>query len=135
MSPYGALIDSDAFIALLMPDDALHGEAMRIYTSLKERGKAMATTNLVVAETATVLSHRARHKEAIRFLQRVKETPTIFIDETMTDRARRLFAEQTVPRRVSMVDCANAIAQATLHIEAVFSFDQFYRHNGIPYAT
>jgi predicted nucleic acid-binding protein len=55
MDDIEVLIDSDAFIGLLLEQAAHHAQVVRIFDTLKARTIPLATTSFVVAETATVL--------------------------------------------------------------------------------
>jgi predicted nucleic acid-binding protein len=53
------LIDSDASIGWMVAFDANHQQARQIFHQLKEKKSRLVTTSFVVAETASVLSHRS----------------------------------------------------------------------------
>ena len=132
-SGFDVLIDSDIFVALFMPEDLLAEEAQRLYQQLKAGiPTKFVTTNMVVAETATVLSNRAGHQVAKQFLDRVAEMDVWFINEDLERETHQLFRQQTKSRGISMVDCANVVVMRRLHIGKIFSFDKFYKDNAIP---
>ncbi len=107
-SSYDVLIDSDIFVALHEPYDILHKEAKQLLAREEERGAKLVTTNLVIMETATVLSNRVGQDEAKRFLEEVSHVDKIFIDEDLERETHKLFKQQK-GRGYSMVDCANAV--------------------------
>lgn len=127
MSKFEALVDSAAWIAIYMPDDLFHRDALMIYEGLKAQNRKMVTTSAVLGETVTVLSHRAGQELARSFLSFIQrsEIPVIFIDEDMHQQALALFRQQE-KKGTSFVDCANAVVARRLGIATVFSFDDFY---------
>jgi predicted nucleic acid-binding protein len=129
------LIDSDAFVGLLLARDAHHARSVRIFDRLKARNLPLATTSLVVAETATVLSHASGQPLARTFLDEVIAQagfPVIFIDEALYGEAVAIFRAQE-KRATSLTDCANVAVIQRLAIPQIFSFDKVYRnHFAIP---
>jgi predicted nucleic acid-binding protein len=121
------LVDSDAFIAWIRPDDILHSQASDIFRDLQQRRTQLVTTSMVVMETATVLSHRDGQAIATRFLDLLDQTqlPMIYLDEGMQRETLALFRSHN-SRGISAVDCANIVVMKRLEIEQIFSFDKFY---------
>ena len=64
-------VDTSWWVAWSRPADAHHEEAARLAAEL-ERGDRAVTTNLVVGETWTYLTGRARHAAAVDFLDRIE---------------------------------------------------------------
>ena len=71
-SDFQVLIDSDAWIALYLEHDILHAQASELFDRLLARQAVVATTSLVMAETATVLSYRGSQSLARIFLRRIR---------------------------------------------------------------
>lgn len=122
------IIDSDAFIGMMHETDALHARVIATYQHLKERQVQFATTSAVVAETATLLSHRRGQTAARKFLNDFIDSgqvPVIFITEALYQQGLTLFKEQT-KNRTSFTDCVNAAVCQQLEMHWIFSFDQVY---------
>jgi predicted nucleic acid-binding protein len=129
MSDIGVLIDSDAFVGLMLERDAHHTRAAAIFDQLNARTVHAATTSLVVAETATVLSHASGQALARTFLEQVIDKagfPVIFIDEALYTDAVDIFCSLE-QRATSMTDCANVAVLRRFEIPTIFSFDKVYR--------
>lgn len=124
-SQYQVLIDSDAFVGWLYEGDGHHSEASQIFAHVEKQRLVPVTTSLVVAETATVLSHRQGQKLALVFLELVKRYPIIHITRRRQQEALALFQEQRA-RGTSVTDCANVAVMREYHIPAIFSFDKVY---------
>lgn len=130
MNDIEVLIDSDAFVGLLLERDAHHERSVAMFDRLKERNVPIATTSFVVAETATVLSHASGQALARTFLEEVIEQagfPVIFIDEPLYNEATAIFCSLQ-KRATSMADCANVAVIRRFAIPQIFSFDKVYRN-------
>jgi predicted nucleic acid-binding protein len=127
MGKFQTLVDSDGWIAIFLPDDLLHDQAVSIYKRLEHQKKKLVTTSVVIAEVATVLSHRSGQRLAGEFLAAVERSqmPVIHIDEKLYRSALELFQRQE-KKGTSFADCANVVVLEYFEIPSVFSFDRFY---------
>ena len=121
------LIDSDAFVGWLLEGDTHYERAGEIFAQLQQHQMAAATTSAVIAETATVLSHRQGQKLARTFLEILEtgDLPVIYITESFYREGLAIFKEQP-QRGTSVTDCTNVAVCQHLEIESIFSFDQVY---------
>lgn len=121
------LVDTDGWTALYLPNDSLHQKATEIYEHFKSQGKKLVTTNAVIEETITVLSHRSGQPLARQFFAALRRSnmPIIPIDETLREKAFDLFMKQE-QKGTSFVDCSNVVVMEYFHIPNIFSFDKFY---------
>jgi predicted nucleic acid-binding protein len=127
------LIDSDAFIGRYYPDDAHNATAVSGFAELQKQEKKVVTTSMVVAETATVLSHKVGQDKANYFLKAIKSSklPIIHIDAELQEQAIQIFQAQK-KKGTSVTDCANVAVVQLFEISTVFGFDKFYaKHFGI----
>ena len=124
---FQVLIDSDAFIGQIYPDDAHFERANEILRSLAEKRVQLVTTSMVVAETATVLSHRVGQKLVLAFLSVMKRgnIPIIHIDEALQEIALTIFSDQA-KKGTSVTDCANVAVMQRFGMSSIFSFDKIY---------
>lgn len=128
MSDIQVLIDSDAFVGLMLARDAHHVRASAIFDRLTAGNVSAVTTSFVVAETATVLSHASGQVLARTFLDEVIHKsgfPIIFIDESLQDAAVTIF-RSLEQRATSLTDCANVAVIRKFKIPLIFSFDKVY---------
>lgn len=122
------LVDSDAFVGLLLEKDAHHERSARLFAEVASQGASIVTNSFVIAETATVLSHRVGQELARIFLDEVIEQgrfPTVFVTEALQQQAIEIFKMQE-SRGTSMTDCVNVAIMQQLQISTIFSFDTFY---------
>jgi predicted nucleic acid-binding protein len=124
-SPYGVLIDSDAFVGLLYEKDAHHQKAVALFSQLENKKIALVSTNYIILETATVLSHRQGQSVARMFLKFVQQIPIIHIGEALHKQSLDLFRRQ-IRRGTSVVDCSNVVLMKHYGIPKIFSFDKVY---------
>src|SRR5262245_2197591 len=90
---FDVLIDSDAFVGWLLPNDAHFANVSSIFANLEKTAQKLVTTSWVIAETATVLSVRDGQETARRFLQQVHaiQLPIIHISEELQEATTKLF--------------------------------------------
>ncbi len=125
------LVDSDAFFSLLVKSDANHHRASLLNKKLVTQGQQFITVNLVVFETATVLSRKINQQAACLFLENITSGKMeIFrIDEAIEKRAGEIFKKQH-SKNTSFVDCTNMAVMEKLNLPMIFSFDRIYKRNG-----
>lgn len=135
-TPFDYLVDSDAFVALMLPGDALAPTVQQLFRHIETERQRIAVTNWVVAETATVLSYRDGQATATRFLTMIEEgeIPILAITEALERATHQLFREQKT-KGTSMVDCSNVAAARYYDIPKLLAFDHFYRRFGYEVQT
>jgi predicted nucleic acid-binding protein len=127
VTSYDVLVDSDAFVAWSMPDDYFHQTVQAVFERLARDQARLVTTSWVIAETATVLSHRSGQTAARLFLERLASLnfPVVHITEALQNDATGVFKAQSA-RGVSMVDCGNVAVMQRFAVSEILSFDRFY---------
>lgn len=130
------LLDSDALIALYSPLDALSGKAKAIYERLLEEKAQCFITNLVLQETATVISNKFGQDQSLEFLDRVEkiDIEQIFVNEKLTIKAWQIFKSEK-KKGTSFIDCANVVVYHEMGAEEMMSFDKFYQRKGLKVTT
>ncbi|MEZ4671452.1 MAG: PIN domain-containing protein [Anaerolineae bacterium] len=123
---YDLLIDSDAFVGWALETDPHHQRATMLFEQAQKSNQRLVTHNFVVAETATVLSHRSGQAVACDFLDAVRKIPQLYVSEDLFLKALSIFRTQE-NKNTSFVDCLNVIVMKYLSIPRLLSFDQFYR--------
>ncbi len=123
---YDLFIDSDAFIGLNYEFDVHHLKSVELFMKAAQLDLRMVTSNLVIIETATVLSNRSGQIAANFFLQSIKSFEQVFVDQDMYRQALNLFSQQK-SRGSSVVDCANVTVMKKYSIPSILSFDKAYK--------
>lgn len=121
------MIDSNVFVAVFLLEDALHRRATQLISQLKNQGAIFYTINLVLQETATVLSMRKDMTSARTFYTSVHDfiDQMLPFDESVERDSWNVFLSQT-KKGTSFVDCAILAAVGHYQIDKIASFDRFY---------
>ena len=125
------LLDSDIFFSLINKNDANHQRITVLNKSFLQQKMIYFTSNLVIYETATVLSYKISQQAALAFLDRIKKRKieTVWINEELEKNAFVYFQKQ--PRKnTSFVDCLNMAILKKYQMQEIFSFDRIYKLNG-----
>lgn len=125
MPNFDVLLDSDAFIGLIVKHDAHHETVEVIFEQLKQKQAMLVTTNYVITETASTLSRRFSQDNASQFLTIVDDFRMITITDTIHKQASKLFRQQTKDN-TSLVDMSNVVIMKEFEIPQIFSFDKVY---------
>ena len=128
-------VDSDAFVALAVKNDANHEKAFPLLHLLQEKQVIFFTSNYVFSESITVISQRESHAAAVTFIENMQLPDSPFqikrVDEALEEEAILRFKVQT-SKNTSYVDCTNISLMKKLDLDAIFSFDKVYRKSGFP---
>ena len=125
MSGERVLLDSDAFVGWLTVHDTHHERMVRLFETIKTRRVQLLTTNLVVSETATMLSYRQGQTQALQFISLAVSVQTVMINDQLYQHTLDLFAKQE-RNKTSFVDMANVVTVRELDISWILSFDETY---------
>lgn len=125
-------IDSDAFIGILVTQDAHHAKASALFDRLNETQQKLITSWETIDEVATKVSmYFGKDCADLLFGLIARATITIvYVDETLAQKAVDIFKKQT-SKNISLTDCANMAICRSLKIDTVFSFDEHYKKNGL----
>ena len=124
---FEVLIDSDVFVGMFLPDDAHQQRASELFDQFEQQRTKLAVTNLVIAETATVLSWKDTQETAKKFLSMIENSniPVLSITKSLEKDAWRIFKDQPT-KKTSFVDCLNVAVADHFHIPQICGFDKFY---------
>ena len=122
------LIDSDFLFGLFVLHDPHHDKTNKIFKKLIEKKEDLVALNIVVQETATVLSKKAGQAASLDFLERFVHLPLkiLVMDESLESDAWEVFKKHT-KKGTSFVDCANLAALEKYKFDGILSFDEFYQ--------
>jgi predicted nucleic acid-binding protein len=124
-------VDTGGWVALAVVDDRHHRQAAAAFPRLL-RQRRLITTNLVIAETYTLLRREVGHQAATRFLDLMENSPrirTVFSTRELEGEAGvilRKFADQTF----SYVDAVSFAVMRAMGIGEALAFDVHFRTMG-----
>lgn len=123
-------VDSSAFVAFLIAEDAQHETACAIWDRLEESKDRLVTTNYVVMETCSLLHRRSGMGIVRSFLADVVPVVAIeFVDVSLHASAISAFV-LSARRGPSIVDCVSFAAMRKLGINTFFAFDPHFAEQG-----
>lgn len=120
-------VDTSAWYAYLMPEDAHHGGARAF---LRDASWRLITTNYVILETANLLHLRGGRALAMEFLRWLRESrrlATHHLTPGEHDDAERLFGESG---GYSLTDCSSFVVMRSLGLRDCFTFDRDFVRAG-----
>ena len=126
------IIDSDFLFALYLALDPHHSESELLLKKFYLKENEIIASNLVLQETATIISYRIGQKQAIDFLRDFERSgfKQLFVGEKLTVKSWEIFREQA-KKGTSFIDCANVVIYRELGAEMIMSFDKFYQRKGL----
>jgi predicted nucleic acid-binding protein len=123
-------VDTSAFYALLVADDAAHSAARRALERLDREQAALVTTSFVVHETVTLLQNRVGTSAVSRFRDDVMPMlDLVWIDEPLLARALAALVAAG-SRLVSLTDWTSFEAMRLRGIVEAFAFDPHFARQG-----
>jgi predicted nucleic acid-binding protein len=125
-------VDTSAWYALQIVDDAHHGKAREIFPAILRRFGKLVTSNHVIGETYTLLRMTRGYDEAMRFITLIRESPRLeefFADQQMERNAYALL-DQYRDHLFSFVDGLSFTIMKEEKIRSCFAFDVHFHVAG-----
>lgn len=127
------IVDSDALIGLINETDKLHERCLEVSRFLSLNNCGTVVPYSIVLEAATTLSRStvARPDLAAQLLQdyaHIEDEPTY--DSNVSGLVTKLYNPQTSKKNTPFDHYILAIAKKN-NIKYIFSFDSFYKKNGL----
>lgn len=123
-------VDTSAFYALADADDPAHGRAVEFLGANHET--PLVTTNLVFAETMSLISKRLGKAVAIRYGEAVRESQVfdiVTLPEEYREPAWELFRSQR-DQAWDLIDCSSLVVMERFKIRQAFTFDRHFQQQG-----
>jgi uncharacterized protein len=124
------LVDSSFWIALRLPLDERHEDAMQL---LERYGDSnLVTSNHIRGETWTFLRRRAGHRSAVNFLDLLERTvrlQIVFVSEQTEGQALRWLRRHD-EREYSFVDATSFALMRSLRIKEALAFGRDFEAAG-----
>lgn len=126
------LVDTDALVALVKPDDSNHRKATRLAAQAQKNKIDFFISHYTVSEVCTVLSYKVSQRAAVEFLASVYtlDITVLEVTEEVFKKAEEIFVQQ-VKKGTSYFDCVNIALMRHHSFHQLFSFDNMYVQNGV----
>ena len=136
-NPLKIFVDTDAFVALIIETDSNHKKAVALLNNLCITPVVFFTSNYVFSESITIIRMEGSHAASLQFIETMQSFENPFqikrADAATEELAIHLFKKQTA-KNTNYVDCINMALIKQQHADAVFSFDDVYKKNGLQLA-
>lgn len=134
--PRPLFIDTNGFVALVDEDDQHHEAAHSVREGIRlgdlEYGP-LYTSRFVISETATTLLYGIGHREAVEFLETLRDSSTINIlevDSEIFKETESRFAKYD-DQEISFIDHLDAVLSERFDISHIFAFEQDFATLGL----
>lgn len=125
-------VDTGAWFAVQVVDDAHHATAREALPALVDAARSLVTSNLVIGETYTLLRVARGYREARRFLDKVAQSPRLerlFVAEPLERQAYEIL-HRYADHPFSFVDATSFAVMRQQRIQHAFAFDVHFRTAG-----
>lgn len=125
-------VDTGAWFAIQVADDAHHNNARRTFPALLEACRSLVTSNLVIGETYTLLRVTRGYPEAKRFLDKLRHSgklERVFVSEHLERQAYEILAHYS-DHPFSYVDATSFALMRETRMRHAFAFDTHFRAAG-----
>lgn len=131
------IVDSDAIFAIYNPNDPLNDKAIKIFRHLVSEDYKLIYPTSVIFEVISlfqrVLPSPKITSELVQMIQNEQIT-TQTIDSEILKLSAKLF-DPAGSKKNTLIDCSVAIIAKKLKATAVFTFDNFYKKQGLKLAS
>jgi predicted nucleic acid-binding protein len=125
-------VDTGAWFAVQVTDDAEHEAARTAFPLLVEHCRSLVTSNVVVGETYTLLRLAKGYREAKRFLDKLAHSAKLerlFVSEAIERQAYELL-DRFSDHAFSFVDATSFALMRQQRIRHAFAFDAHFATAG-----
>ena len=125
-------VDTSAWYALQITDDANHRQAKEVFPVLLKAYGTLITSNHIVGETYTLLRISKGYNEARRYLEILRQSPRLEVHFADPDAEREAFSllDQYQEHPFSFVDGLSFAIMKREGIRDAFTFDIHFRIAG-----
>lgn len=130
------LIDSSAFISLLVADQYTHKQAINIFNELKKRNVRLFTSNLILSESYTWLLYKNGLKIANGLKNMIEETEKegfleIFWIDDLLSRETWTYFIKFAEHKLSFTDAFSFLLVKKFRLDGIFTFDASFKKVGL----
>lgn len=126
------LVDSDALIGLIKEDDLIHERCLRVLDQIQQSNFTLVIPYAIILEAATTLSRKLqlpeKSKQLLEYYLIIKKEDNC--DFEVSEFVANLYNPKTSKKNSSFDYYVLALAKKN-DIKHIFSFDSFYKKNGL----
>ncbi|MGH2372059.1 MAG: type II toxin-antitoxin system VapC family toxin [bacterium] len=125
-------VDTSAFLALEDSDDQYHGRAQSLFNQIREERPILVTSNLVLAETISLIGSRLYPKKGAEFGRQLHSSRVIrlfYLNQEIEALSLKTY-EKFNDRALSFVDCTSFEIIRLFRLDAAFAFDEHFSRAG-----
>jgi predicted nucleic acid-binding protein len=125
-------VDTSAWYALADRSDRHHSKAVAIYPELLRKRRSLTTTNLIIAESYTLIRRSIGHTAAVAFLSNITASPRVmkvYSDRTLEEAAEQILRKYQ-DQEFSYTDAVSFATMERDRIAEAFSFDRHFKTAG-----
>ncbi|MFH1351119.1 MAG: PIN domain-containing protein [Pseudomonadota bacterium] len=128
MEPRKIFVDTSAWYALQVTDDANHSDAKRFFPRLLKKYQVFLTSNHVIGETYTLLRTSKGYVDARRFLEILGQSPRVerFFTVLQIEREAFELIHRYKDHPFSFVDGVSFCIMKREGIQDAFAFDSHF---------
>lgn len=126
------LVDSGAWYALADRSDRHHWQAIEFYRQIFKDFQQLITTNLIIAETYTLIRRSLGHAPGVSFLNNLSASlrvMTVFSDREIEENAQEILRRYK-DQDFSYTDTVSFALMRQKDISQAFAFDQHFKTAG-----
>ena len=126
------LVDSGAWYALADRSDRHHRQAIEFYRQIFKEFQQLITTNLIIAETYTLIRRALGHAPGVSFLNNLSASPRVmmvFSDQEIEKNAQEII-RRNKDQDFSYTDAVSFALMRQKNITQAFTFDQYFKSAG-----
>jgi len=123
-------VDTSAFIALRVSDDACHKKAISFLKTIKKERLRLHTTNFILDEVYTYFCKT--HAVAVEMAELIRNNPLITlhkVDAEEEERAWKILKDFS-DKQFSYTDATSFVVMESLDIDTAFTFDEHFKQYG-----
>lgn len=131
------LLDSDGIIATIKTEDTWFRKAQEINNTIVQSGGLLYITPTTLAEALTTLQRKynsRRMAEALYHWLKTSGAQLIAVDEELINLAFEIFSTSQ-SKKNTIFDAINIAVMKKHQLDAIFSFDSWYKKQGLRLAS
>jgi hypothetical protein len=125
-------LDTGYVIALSVPNDRYHEQAVRLAEQIEENNIRLVTTHAILLEIGNALSKERYRPAAVKLIDSLENDPNVEIvplSENLFSRAFRLYRERS-DKEWGLIDCVSFVVMKDREITEALTSDEHYEQSG-----